>query len=129
MSPVRSRSGGEPGCPVVAEDLPGDQERFYVTRDELVESTALLAAIKGTAVRVQQENVKGQDVTEEFSDLNAQLTNLEATEKELRELLTEAGHFRDSAVKPVTSPVCGKVSRILRCSSNQPGRKNTSSSV
>jgi L-fuculose-phosphate aldolase len=33
---VKARSGGVPGCPVVAEDLAGDQERFYVTRDELV---------------------------------------------------------------------------------------------
>jgi L-fuculose-phosphate aldolase len=33
---VRARSGGEPGCPVVAEDLPGDGQRFYVTREELV---------------------------------------------------------------------------------------------
>jgi len=50
---------------------------------------ALLAAIKAQAVRVEQENIKGQDVTEEYTDLNAQLTNLEATETELRELLTE----------------------------------------
>jgi L-fuculose-phosphate aldolase len=33
---VRSKSGGEPGCPVVAEDLEPGQERFYVTRDELI---------------------------------------------------------------------------------------------
>ena len=50
---------------------------------------AALAALKAQAVRVQQENIKGDDVTEEFTDLTAQLTNLEATEKELRELLSE----------------------------------------
>jgi L-fuculose-phosphate aldolase len=33
---VRSKSGGEPGCPVVAEDLEPSQERFYVTREELI---------------------------------------------------------------------------------------------
>ncbi|HZT31152.1 MAG TPA: class II aldolase/adducin family protein [Bryobacteraceae bacterium] len=32
---VKARSGGEPGCPVVAEEIPGE-ERFYVTRDELI---------------------------------------------------------------------------------------------
>jgi len=48
-----------------------------------------LEAIKKLAVRVEQENIGGKDVTEEFSDLSAQLINLEATEKELRELLTE----------------------------------------
>jgi hypothetical protein len=50
---------------------------------------ATLEAIKKLAVRVERENVGGKDVTEEFSDLNAQLVNLEATETELRELLTE----------------------------------------
>jgi L-fuculose-phosphate aldolase len=31
---VKSRSGGEPGCPVVAEDV--GKDRFWVTREELV---------------------------------------------------------------------------------------------
>jgi hypothetical protein len=48
-----------------------------------------LGAIKKLATRVERENIGGKDVTEEYSDLNAQLVNLEATEKELRELLTE----------------------------------------
>ena len=68
----------------------GEQLRARMTvRVPAEKLDALLAAIKGTAVRVQQESIKGQDVTEEYSDLNAQLTNLEATEKELRELLAE----------------------------------------
>jgi hypothetical protein len=50
---------------------------------------ALLASMRELAVRVQQENITSQDVTEEFTDLSAQLTNLEATENELRELLAE----------------------------------------
>lgn len=34
---VKARSGPEPGCPIVAEDLmPGGEERFWVTRSELV---------------------------------------------------------------------------------------------
>ncbi len=49
----------------------------------------ILEAIKKLAVRVERENISGKDVTEEYSDLNAQLINLEATETELRELLTE----------------------------------------
>ena len=68
----------------------GEQLRARMTvRVPAEKLDALLAAIKGSAVRVQQENVKGQDVTEEYTDLNAQLTNLEATEIELRDLLTE----------------------------------------
>ena len=48
-----------------------------------------LGAIKKLATWVERENIGGKDVTEEYSDLNAELVNLEATEIELRELLTE----------------------------------------
>src|SRR5260221_2431640 len=33
---VKAKAGAQPGCPVVAEDLDQDQERFYVTRQELI---------------------------------------------------------------------------------------------
>src|SRR5258708_1184491 len=46
-----------------------------------------LAAIRGLAIRVEAESVNAQDVSQEYSDLNAQLRNLQATETELRELL------------------------------------------
>jgi len=32
---VKAKSAGEPGCPVAAEEL-GGEERFYVTRTELI---------------------------------------------------------------------------------------------
>ena len=47
-----------------------------------------LKQIKQTAIKVNTENISGQDVTEEFADLGAQLRNLEAVEKELLALLT-----------------------------------------
>jgi len=46
-----------------------------------------LNRFKSLAVKVESESGGSQDVTEEFSDLGAQLRNLEATEKELLELL------------------------------------------
>lgn len=49
---------------------------------------ATLAALRGMAVRVDNESVTGEDVTRQAVDLNAQLTNLRATEVELRALLT-----------------------------------------
>src|SRR5260370_24514827 len=33
---VKAKAGALPGCPVVAEDLEQDQERFYGTRQELI---------------------------------------------------------------------------------------------
>ena len=56
-----------------------------------------LTDFKALAIKVEQENLDGQDVTEEYSDLSAQLTNLEATEHELRELLTEVRENRGKA--------------------------------
>jgi hypothetical protein len=47
-----------------------------------------LPEIRKGAIRVESESVTGQDVSEEFSDLSAQLTNLQATEVELRQLLS-----------------------------------------
>jgi hypothetical protein len=45
--------------------------------------------LKGLAVKVQRESLSGEDVTEQYTDLSAQLRNLEATETELLALLTE----------------------------------------
>jgi len=50
---------------------------------------SFLEEVKKMAVEVQREETGGQDVTEEYVDIEAQLKNLEATEVELRELLTE----------------------------------------
>jgi hypothetical protein len=49
----------------------------------------VLADLRALAVRVQSENSSTQDVTEEFTDLQARKTNLEAAEVSLRELLEE----------------------------------------
>jgi len=68
----------------------GEQLRAHITaRIPAEQLDSVVEAIKKLGVRVERDNVTGQDVTEEYSDLNAQLTNLEATEKELRELLSE----------------------------------------
>ncbi len=48
----------------------------------------VLADIKGVGSRSENERVTSTDVTEEYTDLNARLRNLEATEKELLALLT-----------------------------------------
>jgi hypothetical protein len=50
---------------------------------------ATLAEMRRLAIRVDRENANGQDVTEEFTDLSAQLKNLEAAEQQLRELMAE----------------------------------------
>lgn len=67
-----------------------DQLRGQVTIRVPAESfDAAMDQIKAIAIKVERENVSGQDVTEEYTDLSARLRNLEATEKELLVLLTE----------------------------------------
>ena len=58
---------------------------------------AVLERIRGLVIAVENENLSGQDVTEEFVDLQARLRNLEATEKELQVLLTEVRENRGKA--------------------------------
>ncbi len=57
----------------------------------------VMDSIRELTVRVQEENVSGQDVTEEYVDLRARLTNMEAAEEELRALLVEVRENRGKA--------------------------------
>jgi len=57
-----------------------------------------LNQIKDDAMEIRNENISGQDVTQEFTDLKSQLRNLEAAEEELLEIMdasTEAEHVLD----------------------------------
>ncbi|HEX2061052.1 MAG TPA: DUF4349 domain-containing protein, partial [Thermoanaerobaculia bacterium] len=51
---------------------------------------ATLASLRGMARRVESESVTSEDASTEYVDLDARVRNLEATETELRELLTVA---------------------------------------
>jgi hypothetical protein len=54
-----------------------------------------LQRIKQDAIEVQSENISGQDVTQEYTDLQSQLRNLEAAEEELREIMKSASKAED----------------------------------
>ena len=58
---------------------------------------AALEALRGMVLKVEHEASSGQDVTEEYTDVQARLRNLEATEKELLALLTEVRENRGKA--------------------------------
>jgi len=49
-----------------------------------------VAAIRGLAIRVNQEHQQVDDVTDQYIDLDARMRTLEATETELRALLAES---------------------------------------
>lgn len=54
-----------------------------------------LERIKSGAGSVKSENVTGQDVTQEYTDLTSQLVNLEAAEKQLRSIMEQAEKTED----------------------------------
>lgn len=54
-----------------------------------------LEQLRGMAVEVTNENVFGQDVTQEYTDNQSRLTNLEAAESQLREILASAVKTED----------------------------------
>lgn len=49
---------------------------------------AALAAVRKAATRVESETVTGDDVSQEYVDLESQVRNLEAAEVEMRQLMT-----------------------------------------
>ena len=54
-----------------------------------------IAAVKSGAGRVLSENVSGQDVTQEYTDLESRLRNLENAEAQLNEIMDEARKTED----------------------------------
>ena len=56
---------------------------------------AAMQRIRDLAVEVRSENVRGDDVTAEYVDLESQLKNLEAAEAQLQELLKRAEKTED----------------------------------
>jgi hypothetical protein len=49
----------------------------------------MMEQLRGLAIDVRSENITREDVTDQYSDVEAQLRNLRTTEDELRALLTE----------------------------------------
>ena len=57
-----------------------------------------LAEIKSGAGQILSENVSGQDVTQEYTDLESRLRNLEKAEKQLTEIMEQAWETEDVLV-------------------------------
>jgi hypothetical protein len=76
------------------EERPLAQVTVRVPAETLNE---MLASLRTLALRVESESTTGVDVTEQYTDTQARLRNLEATEKELLALLTEVRENRGKA--------------------------------
>jgi hypothetical protein len=94
ISDLANANGGY----VINSNIQGDQNRLYGSisfRVDAAKFDQTLLALHTLSVDVRSENTNGQDVTEEFTDLDAQLRNLEASETQLLALMEKAGKVED----------------------------------
>ncbi|MDO8532786.1 MAG: DUF4349 domain-containing protein [Dehalococcoidia bacterium] len=92
----------------------GDQPMASVTiRVTAARFDEAMVEIRKMAVRPPTENINAQDVTEEYSDLQAQLRNAEATEKQYLALLDRAQTVEDVLkVQQQLSNIRGQIERL-----------------
>lgn len=94
VTAIARRKGGY----VVSNNFRYEGERKVATVTIRVPSKTYdetLAELRRLSLKVEQEDSKSQDVTEEYSDLGAQLRNLEATEARYLDLLKRAESIDD----------------------------------
>jgi len=91
-----------------------DQPSGYISiRVPVDQFNNAMAKLRALAVKVVSENSNAQDVTEQYSDLQAQLRNEEATEAQYLELLKKAEKVEDIlAVQRELSNVRGNIERL-----------------
>lgn len=72
-----------------------DLQASVTLRVESAQLDAAMERIRKLAVEVRNENVRGDDVTAEYVDLESNLKNLEAAEAQLQEILKKAEKTED----------------------------------
>ena len=101
---------------VVSSNKSGDQDITYGQISIRVPSDRFDEAfdkLRQLAVNVPNESTNSQDITEQYSDLQTQLRNLEATEAQYLEILKKAEKVEDIlAVQRELSNVRGQIEQI-----------------
>lgn len=87
---LATAAGGYVQSSVVDEDQDGTHAGYVGVRVPSAKFEATVAAIKALATVVNVESTNGQDVTEQYSDLEAQLRNAQAQEIQYLEILKQA---------------------------------------
>jgi hypothetical protein len=100
----------------IASDYKGfivSQSTTQYNNDIQANVDAALSRIRKLAVEVRSENVRGDDVTAEFVDLQSQLKNLEAAEAQLQKIMEKAEKTEDvMAVFNQLTQVRGQIDQI-----------------
>jgi hypothetical protein len=90
-----------------------NQRSSMVFRVPAAQFETALSGIEGLANKVFSRNLSGDDVTEEFVDLESRLRNLEATRDRLLELLARATRVEDALqVSNALTDVQGQIEQI-----------------
>ena len=77
-------------------DLPAANITIRVPAEELNNAlTQIKSQVKDPTKDIRSENVTGQDVTKEYTDLQSQLTNLQNAEAQLNEIMANATKTED----------------------------------
>jgi hypothetical protein len=101
---------------VVSSNQSGDQDITYgqiSIRIPAGRFDEALDRIRKLAVNVPNESTNSQDVTEQYTDLQSQLRNLEATESQYLELLKKAEKVEDIlAIQRELSNVRGQIEQV-----------------
>jgi hypothetical protein len=113
---------------IVSSQISGEEEemRGWISirvPDERFDQA--LAELRDLAVRVKSESTSSQDVTQEYTDLQARLNNAEATEKQYLTLLEKATDVQDilsiyqslSQVRQEIEQIKGQMQYLERTSS------------
>jgi hypothetical protein len=79
----------------LVEDQAGYKTGYVTVRVPSETFEDSVAAIKELAVRVERESINGQDVTEQYTDLEARLRSAQAQEEQYLEILDQATTVQD----------------------------------
>jgi hypothetical protein len=88
ITAIVSQNNGYIAAAEMARDSQGQMRGTLTLRVPAESLDAVQKQIEAVGVKVLSRNRNSNDVTDQYTDLNARLTNLQATEVELRELLT-----------------------------------------
>ncbi|HWQ12771.1 MAG TPA: DUF4349 domain-containing protein, partial [Roseiflexaceae bacterium] len=112
---VRAKAA-ELGGYVVSSQTNGEGDYMtavVVFRVPAAQFDAALSGVQGLAKKVLSRNVSGEDVTEEYVDLESRLRTLEATRDRLLDLLAKAQTVEDAlSVNSALTDVQGQVEQI-----------------
>jgi hypothetical protein len=112
ISDIAKEKNGFIQSSTLRTDPEGVQTATIIVKIPADKFEEVMAEIKDLALNIENENVSGQDVTEEYMDLQAQLKNYRAEEEQYIEIMKKATDVEDILkVSKELSLVRGKIER------------------